>query len=62
MNEKLLRETQVAELLNVAVQTLRNWRHQRQGSAYVKLSNRAIRYRKNDVAKYTNDRVVILKK
>ena len=46
-----LNEKQAAKLLNVAVQTLRNWRHKRQGPAYVKFG-RAVRYQVQDIEAY----------
>ncbi len=33
-----LNEKEASRILGVAVQTLRNWRHQRTGPAYIKLS------------------------
>jgi predicted site-specific integrase-resolvase len=46
-----LRETQAAEKLGVAVQTLRNWRHVRRGPAYIKFG-RNVRYREEDLLDY----------
>lgn len=40
----LLTETDVAALLSVATQTVRNWRARGEGPACVKLGKRAVRY------------------
>lgn len=48
----LVDEKKAAKFLDVAVQTLRNWRCQRRGPSYVKMSQRAIRYRMDDLVKY----------
>lgn len=50
-----LDEKKAANMLGVAVQTLRNWRHIRKGPAYIKLG-RAIRYRQDDLVDYLNKR------
>lgn len=47
MNE-VVTERKASEELGIAVQTLRNWRHQRRGPAYLKLG-RAVRYRVGDL-------------
>ena len=46
-----LNEYQASDVLNVSVQTLRNWRHQRKGPAYLKLG-RSVRYQIEDIEKY----------
>ena len=46
----LLDETEAAASLNVAVQTLRNWRWKGgEGLRYVKIGKRTVRYRRADV-------------
>lgn len=45
----LLDESEVAATLNVAVQTLRNWRWRGEGPRFVKLGKRAVRYRRGDL-------------
>ncbi|SPD72007.1 conserved hypothetical protein [uncultured Desulfobacterium sp.] len=47
----LLDERQVSGILGIAVQTLRNWRHESRGPAYAKLS-RSVRYRMADIEQY----------
>ena len=44
-------EKRAATFLGVAVQTLRNWRHQRRGPAYIKMG-RSVRYQINDLMDY----------
>ena len=48
---EVIKETQTAEILDRAVQTLRNDRHLRQGPPYIKLG-RSIRYRVSDLMDY----------
>lgn len=48
---KSLTEKEAAEELNLAVQTLRNWRHQRRGPNYQKYG-RAIRYELSELNEY----------
>ena len=45
----LLSEREVSEDLNVALNTLRNWRWRGEGPRFVKLGKRAVRYRRADV-------------
>lgn len=54
---KSLDEKQAARLLAVAVQTLRNWRHQRRGPAYIKMG-RAVRYQIKDLEDFMNKRKI----
>jgi predicted DNA-binding transcriptional regulator AlpA len=53
--EKLLKETEVAEMANMSTFTLRNQRHQGRGPAYIKYG-RSVRYRLSDVQKYFDSR------
>ena len=57
-----LDDEQAANMLGVAVQTLRNWRHQRRGPAYVKLSEGPrgpVRYLIEDLVAYQNSRRIV---
>ena len=49
--DRLINETQAAEILGRAVQTLRNDRHLRQGAPYIKIG-RSIRYQIRDLFEY----------
>lgn len=45
----LLDEREVATVLHIAVDTLRNWRWKGEGPRAIKLGKRAVRYRRADV-------------
>ena len=49
---RYLKDTEVAEITGIAVQTLRNDRHNRKGCPYLKISGRAVRYSLADVIQY----------
>ena len=51
MNSQVLEEKEAARFLGLSVQTLRNWRHQRKGPPYLKIS-RSVRYRECGPAGY----------
>ena len=46
---ELLTEVEVAGILKMKQQTLRNWRGQRVGPRFIKLRDRSVRYRRGDV-------------
>ena len=48
----LLTEAEAAEIYNVAVATLRNWRALKQGPRFVKIGARCVRYRRADLAAF----------
>lgn len=48
----LLTDIEVANLLGVAVNTVRNWRVRHEGPRFVKLGKRAVRYAPEDVANF----------
>ena len=49
--EKLLTEFEVSDNLEIAVQTLRNWRFNNRGPTYLKLG-RSVRYKTSDLEEY----------
>ena len=49
---RYLKDTEVAEITGIAVQTLRNWRSKQQGINYFKVSGRAVRYSLTDFVNY----------
>lgn len=57
---RLLTTDEVAEILNIAPATIRDWRHEwdwkHQGPPPVKIG-RAVRYRPEDVERYINEAV-----
>ena len=55
--EVLLKEEDVAEMIKLALSTLRNMRHNQKGLPYVKLG-RAVRYKRSDVEQYINENTV----
>lgn len=50
--KRLLQDTQAAEVLGIAVQTMRNWRYLGIGVPYVRLGSRTIRYDAADLERY----------
>lgn len=55
-DDDLLRDAQVAKMLNITVSTLRSWRHRKQGPAVVRMSRRAPRYLRSDVEAFIASR------
>jgi phage terminase Nu1 subunit (DNA packaging protein) len=55
--ERLLRASELAELLDVSVITLKKWRHRGYGPAYKRLLGERgeIRYRESDVLEFMGD-------
>ncbi len=56
MHAHLLREQEVAEILNVEVATLRRWRWAGQGPQFIKVEA-AVRYDPQDLENYIANRV-----
>lgn len=56
MNQAI-NEDQVARVLSVSVQTLRNWRHQSKGPPYIKIG-RSVRYPIEDPNQYVEDKKI----
>lgn len=48
-------EKKAAKILDIAVQTLRNWRQKRRGPAYFKMG-RSVRYKMEDLRTYASKR------
>ena len=59
--DNLINEIKTAEILCVAVQTLRNWRHQRKGPPYLKIS-RAVRYKVEDLENFMDSKRIDLER
>lgn len=49
LNEVLLIEQEVAPILRVSIRTLQKWRVNGKGPPFIRVSARAIRYRRNDL-------------
>jgi predicted DNA-binding transcriptional regulator AlpA len=52
---ELLTEVEVAGILKMKRQTLRNWRGQRVGPRFIKLRDRSVRYRRGDVEEWIEE-------
>lgn len=50
--EKLLKQSEVADLLCVSPRTLEGWRVRGQGPEYVPMTPRCVRYRMSDVMSF----------
>ena len=55
---RLLRVEDVAEITGLSVETLAQWRSQRKGIPFVKLSRNCVRYRQADLDEWLNERIV----
>jgi hypothetical protein len=55
--DALLREDQAAELLNFTPRALQSWRQRGGGPLFVKVSPRAVRYRRRDLASWAEARL-----
>lgn len=49
----LVTDREAAEILGLAVQTLRNWRYERRGPPYRRIGGRVIRYSLRELDAYT---------
>jgi predicted site-specific integrase-resolvase len=56
MDLKLIDESRAAEILNVAVWTLRNWRRLGKGPPYIKIGGN-VRYREDDLSAFVEKRL-----
>lgn len=56
MKKQLLTPDDVSKELGVTVETLRNWRHQKQGPPHIKIGSRLIRYRTSDFQDWISKR------
>ena len=54
--DDLLRPVEAAKLLGVTARTLKDWRRDGRGLPFVRLTPRAIRYRRQDVARFIESR------
>jgi predicted DNA-binding transcriptional regulator AlpA len=54
----LLTTEQVSKALDVTINTLQIWRHKGKGPRYIKLSRRAIRYRKEDILEWLENSII----
>jgi predicted DNA-binding transcriptional regulator AlpA len=54
----LLRAEDVAGITGLSVETLAQWRSQRKGIPFIKLSRNCVRYRQADLDRWLNERIV----
>jgi predicted DNA-binding transcriptional regulator AlpA len=54
----LLRAEDVAEITGLSVETLAQWRSQRRGIPFLKLSRNVVRYRQDDLDAWLAERIV----
>ena len=55
---RLLTAEDVAELTGLSVETLAQWRSQKRGIPYVKISRNCVRYRQSDLDRWLAERIV----
>lgn len=55
---RLLRAEDVAELTGLSVETLAQWRSQKKGIPYLKISHNCVRYRQCDLDGWLSERIV----
>ena len=56
---RLLRAEDVAEITGLSVETLAQWRSQRRGFPYIKMSRNCVRYRQSDLDSWLAERTVL---
>ena len=61
-SSQLLTVKEVAELTGLSVETLAQWRSQRKGIPYVKISRNCVRYRQSDFDVWLAERIVRVEK
>jgi predicted DNA-binding transcriptional regulator AlpA len=55
---RLLTANDVAQITGLSVETLAQWRSQRRGIPFVKLSRNVVRYRQADLDAWVSERIV----
>jgi predicted DNA-binding transcriptional regulator AlpA len=55
---RLLRAEDVAEITGLSIETLAQWRSQRRGIPFLKLSRNCVRYQQADLDRWLNERIV----
>ena len=55
---KLLKPEDVAEMTGLSIETLAQWRSQKRGIPYVKISRNCVRYRQSDLDGWLSERIV----
>ena len=55
--QQLLRQQEVAQILNLSPRTLEAWRHRGGGPRYLMLTPRCVRYRRADLVTWIEQRI-----
>jgi len=55
---RLITETEAAEILHYTIRALQNWRLRGGGPKFIKVSSRSIRYRRCDLFAWSEERMV----
>jgi predicted DNA-binding transcriptional regulator AlpA len=55
---RLLRAEDVAEITGLSMETLAQWRSQRRGIPFLKISRNCVRYQQADLDRWLNERIV----
>jgi predicted DNA-binding transcriptional regulator AlpA len=58
-DEGLLKVEDVAKITGLSVETLAQWRSQKRGIPYVKISRNCVRYRQSDLDSWLAERTVL---
>lgn len=56
--KELLTPDEVADQMGLSVETLAQWRSQRRGIPFVKISRNCVRYRRSDLDGWLSERIV----
>jgi predicted DNA-binding transcriptional regulator AlpA len=56
--DRLLEAAEVAAITGLSIETLAQWRSQRKGIPFVKISRNVVRYRQDDLDAFLNARIV----
>lgn len=58
--EVLLHDFEVSKILGVSINTLRNWRYQKKGPAFIRMEGRSVMYEQSAVQLYVDKQRVKL--
>lgn len=58
----VLDENEAAIFMGVSRKTLQGWRTRRMGPPYIRIARRCIRYRRDDLRRYMDERVVAMQR
>ena len=58
LSTKLLTPVEIAEITGLSIETLAQWRSQKRGIPYVKVSRNCVRYRQIDLDQWVGEHIV----